>query len=485
MSIRWRRLPIRLKLILLCMLISFTGLVIAGVTVVVNQTDRYKSELVAEQSIYARVIAEQSVAALLFEDFEQLEELLRSLRLAPAIRSACVYRHPEDILVATQIFANTGPCPEQISQVRPGYSGNALTVIEPLVSDGETVGYVLIDSGLDELKRNIQEIALLTLTAGVIAFLLVLVIVERLQRVISRPLLELAVLASGIARDHDYSRRTKTANEDEIGLLASAFNEMLETIEAQNRKIRLHSRDLERQVEKRTEELIEANKDLESFSYSVSHDLRQPLRAIDGFSEAIAEDYGDKLDDTGKDYIRRVRAATSRMGELIDAMLQLSRVRRSTFQPETINVTELFQEISDEYLRVDGEATNTVTIMPGIHVEGDATLLRIAMANLFDNAWKYSSRQAERRINISARYSEKEITLLVEDNGEGFDMKYANKLFTAFNRLHSPKDFPGNGVGLATVQRVIQRHGGKITVKSEPGHGTSFRLHLPKSKNAN
>lgn len=233
-------------------------------------------------------------------------------------------------------------------------------------------------------------------------------------------------------------------------------------------------RNLNREMERRNAELIAINEELESFSYSASHDLRAPLRSIDGFSLALLEDYGDKLEPEGKEHLRRVRAATVHMGRLIDEMLNLARTVRHELVREKVNLSAFATEIAAQLQKTDPDRQVTFDIAPGLMVEGDRTLLRVALENLLGNAWKFTSRQPEAHIEFSFEYQGETKVYFVRDNGTGFDMKYAGKLFGPFQRLHDVTEFPGTGVGLATVQRIIHRHGGSVWADAAPGEGATF-----------
>ncbi len=237
-------------------------------------------------------------------------------------------------------------------------------------------------------------------------------------------------------------------------------------------------RNLNAELEFRNRELTSVNNELESFSYSVSHDLRAPLRAIDGFSAALLEDCGDSLSPEGKEYLRRVRAAISRMGQLIDDLLKLARTARSKMVRENVDLSLLTQEIVADLQRLAPERKAHFIITPGVTVEGDRGLLRILLENLLGNAWKFTARSLEARIEFGVREQHGQRVCFVSDNGAGFDMKYADKLFGAFQRLHDMSEFSGTGIGLATVQRIIHRHGGKIWAEGQPGKGATFSFVL-------
>lgn len=220
------------------------------------------------------------------------------------------------------------------------------------------------------------------------------------------------------------------------------------------------------------------NKELEAFSYSVSHDLRAPLRSIDGFSQALLEDCNDSLDELGQDYLRRICAAAKRMGELIDDLLELSRVSRASLQSERVDLSAIAHEIVDDLKANDPERHVKVEIQSDLIVGGDARLVRAALENLIGNAWKFTSKVRDAIIEVGADHQGENSAYFVRDNGDGFDMKYADKLFSPFQRLHDDT-FPGTGIGLATVYRIIDRHGGRVWADAEAGHGATFHFTLP------
>ncbi len=243
-----------------------------------------------------------------------------------------------------------------------------------------------------------------------------------------------------------------------------------------------HRHNLEAIVTERTAALEEANKELESFAYSVSHDLRAPLRSIDGFSHALLEDYAGKLDDVGKDHLRRVRNGTQRMGRLIDDILSLSRVIRYELKRENIDLSAMAQETVRKLQGYVPERKVEVNITPGMHSFGDAHLVDIMLENLLGNAWKYTSRTDDARIEFGFENRDGRMIYHVRDNGVGFNMDYADKLFDSFQRLHKADEFEGTGIGLATVARIIRRHNGKVWAEGEVGTGATFYFTLGQEK---
>jgi signal transduction histidine kinase len=239
-------------------------------------------------------------------------------------------------------------------------------------------------------------------------------------------------------------------------------------------------RDLERRVSERTAELAVANRHLQAFSYSVSHDLRAPLRGIAGFGAVLAEECGDRLGVDGRQYLGRMLAGVKRMEELIDGMLTLGRVVAADMRRASVDLTALADDVAQDLRAADPSRSVELVVQDGLRAFGDATLLRAVLANLLGNAWKFTSHRADPRVEVGGRGREGDAPIFfVRDNGAGFDMTHAGKLFGAFQRLHRQDEFPGSGIGLATVERIISRHGGRIWAESRPGEGATFLFTLP------
>ena len=219
---------------------------------------------------------------------------------------------------------------------------------------------------------------------------------------------------------------------------------------------------------------------MEAFSYSVSHDLRTPLRSLDGYSQALLEDYADSIDERGKEYLYRVRSNAQRMGNLVDDLLSLARISRQAINKTKVNLSRLASEIVENLQSQYPGRTVQTKITNDIELEGDEHLLYVLLENLLQNAWKYSSVVQDAQIEFGQKIQEGKTVLYVKDNGVGFDMRYANKIFNAFERLHG-EEFEGTGIGLATVARVLDRHSGKIWVESSPAKGACFYFTLPQS----
>jgi signal transduction histidine kinase len=309
-----------------------------------------------------------------------------------------------------------------------------------------------------------------------LGFMVSLFVTRRLLKAVSQ-------LDTGVkevsAGDLNYRLSMQGLMCSEFGTFATSFNRMTSNLENSRRALDDYNRSLEYKVEERTVELARSNKELEAFNYSVSHDLRAPLRSIEGFSQVLAEEYQASLDETGLDYLRRVRAAASRMGVLIDDMLRLSRLGRQEMQVTTVDLSELASTSYNKLKENEPDRKVNFKVEPGLTVEGDQHLLGIALDNLIGNAWKYTTHRDQAEILFGKTEKAGKPCYFVEDNGAGFDMRYAGNLFGAFQRLHKSSDFEGTGIGLATVARIIHRHGGSVWAESEVDAGATFYFQLP------
>ncbi len=284
-----------------------------------------------------------------------------------------------------------------------------------------------------------------------------------------RPLRGIGQATHQVAAGH-WAYQLPVQGDDEIAEMARNFNAMTRSL-----------RDAFARLEQQNHDLAALNQELESFSHSVSHDLRAPLRALDGFSQALLEDHAHQLDAQGADYLRRIIAASQRMGRLIDELLGLARVTRADLHREVVDLGELANDVLEPLRSAEPTRAVHVDVEDDLQVMADRGLLRIALANLLGNAWKFTGRAAEARIRIGARTRGGHTEYFVADNGVGFDMAHAQRLFGAFQRLHADDAFEGTGIGLATVQRVVRRHGGHVRAEAEPGRGATFWFTLQPS----
>lgn len=265
--------------------------------------------------------------------------------------------------------------------------------------------------------------------------------------------------------------------QERTGKLAASNSELIREV-AERKRAEDDIRNLNSQLVQRSAQLEASNKELEAFSYSVSHDLRAPLRGIDGFSQAVLEDYDEKLDESGRSYLNRVRAASQRMSQLIDAMLNLARLTRAEIHSQTFDMSAIVHGILEDLQKMEPEREVECIVANNLLATADPQLIRAVLENLLGNAWKFTRKQPNPRIEFGHGQYKGQAAYFVKDNGAGFDMTYAHKLFGTFQRLHAYTEFPGVGVGLATVHRIIQRHGGQIWAEGTVDEGATFHFTL-------
>jgi signal transduction histidine kinase len=362
---------------------------------------------------------------------------------------------------------------------------------QSLISDASRLSHLLRDEA-DQLRQ-----ARTMLIYGILGIFGVFLLLNYAQ-VIRHVLKSIATLQAGTAvigsGNLDFIIEEK--KEDEIGDLSRAFNRMT----ADLRAVTASQKDLEREiagrkraeeelsrlneslehrVKERTAELTAANQELDAFAYAVSHDLRAPLRALSGFSQALVEDYGETLQGEAHVYLNQITRASQHMGQLIDGLLTLSRSILGELRRDRVDLSGLADRIREELAQAEPERRVEWQIEPGLSARGDVRMIEMVMSNLLGNAWKYTAGKAASAIRVYAEQDGGERCFYVEDNGAGFDMAYADKLFKPFQRLHRQDEFPGVGIGLATVQRIVHRHGGTIHAMAAPGRGAKFWFSLP------
>jgi signal transduction histidine kinase len=473
-----RRSTLTRRLTVTVVLSSLTALLSASVAFLVYDAHASRAAFVTRITTEAGIVAQNSVAPVLFDDAEAAGQTLGGLRAEPAALAAAIFSLKGGPALAGYPDAGAAATLPSEGPTGLAFGPGAVVLTTPIVFEGAPVGRLVVRAGTAELGARQSRFALMALAIVPISFLLAVVASRSMQRAIASPILRLAEAARVVSVHGDFGVRVAAEDGGEIGTLVSTFNEMLERIERQSSDLEEARRELERRVEERTGELAVANRELEAFSYSVSHDLRAPLRAIDGFSKAILETQGGRLDEKGTHYLQRVRAATQRMAQLIDDLLGLSRVSRREMVRESIDVSQMAAGVAEELRLRHPERAVRVDVMPGLRAEADPQLLRIVIENLVGNAWKFTGRREDARIQVDAEQDGPVPVFRVRDNGAGFDMAYADKLFRAFQRLHTDTQFEGTGIGLATVHRIVARHGGRIWARSTPNEGAAFHFTL-------
>jgi signal transduction histidine kinase len=476
-SLRFRDQPIGTKLMGIALLASTTALVSAGLVLAVHEERYFRRSLIRRLHVHAEIIGFNSAAALLFRDESAATNTLGALRASGDVRGGALYDESGRLFA---IFAAPGS-----GFTAPGtllargrserFESEALVVEDPIVFEDRHVGTILLRASLEEMHRQRREFAATFAFVAVAGLGLAVLISRRYQRAISRPVQSLAAAARRVSEERDYGVRAQAEGRDEVGLLVEAFNEMLSQIQARDRQLEESMEGLERRVEERTRELTAVNREIEAFSYSVSHDLRAPLRHISGFADLLRKHGQAVLDEKGLRYLGVIGDGARRMGCLIDDLLAFSRTSRTEMREQRVDLAPLARDVIAEIMRdADGRQVEwTVGALPA--VTGDPALLRVVLMNLLSNAFKYTNGRAVAHVEMGVDGADGGLTtVFVRDDGVGFDMRFADKLFGVFQRLHSAQEFEGTGIGLATVERIVQRHGGRVWAESSPDAGATF-----------
>ena len=478
----FRGASVKVKLILASVLGSGAALLVAGAVIIGDDLIQLRKAMVRRMSVQADIVGANCISGLLFNDPKSAEATLAALKADPRILAAGLYT-PDRQLFAT--YLRDPASAKHITEAGWGdtdegsrLQADRLLSSRSILFDRKTIGTVVIVSDLSELTTSMTRGVTIVGTVLLASLLIAFAISSRLQRDISQPILHLAETARRVSLEKDFSVRATGDRGDEIGELVRAFNEMLEEIRQQEVALRAARDELELRVAERTTQLEASNRELEAFSYSVSHDLRAPLRSIDGFSQALLEDCADMLDERGKEHLQRTRAAAKRMGQLIDDLLSLSRVTRGEMTRESVDLTELAKSTAAEIGRGQPERKVECKIAEGLVARGDRRLLGVVLENLLRNAWKFTRHRAIAHIEFGSKQQNGTRLFYLRDDGAGFDMAYSEKLFGAFQRLHSTNDFEGMGIGLATVARIVRRHGGRVWAEGETDKGATFYFTL-------
>jgi signal transduction histidine kinase len=475
------------KLITVMMLTSTTVLVLTGAALILYEAASVRASLARALITRAEILAANSTAALAFHNPEDAAEVLAALRSDPSTVVAVLYDDQGRLFATYPAGAPSSAPATRPSRHGSWFEPSAVAVHQPVAEGGRVLGTLYLKSDLRALSSRLRIFTLVVLLAVLGSIGVAFALSAWLQRGITQPVRALADAAQRVSETKDFAIRASVVSDDELGLLAGSFNEMLGEIQerdtalrASEARLRQLNGDLERRVKVRTAELEASNRELEAFSYSVSHDLRAPLRHIDGFADLLRRRALDGLDERARHYVETISDSAKSMGRLIDDLLAFSRMGRSEMVRTSVNLDDLVAQVRTELDADVADREIAWNISPLPNVLGDPAMLRLVLVNLLSNAVKYTRGRTPALIMVGARDEEEETVLFVRDNGAGFDMAYLHKLFGVFQRLHRAEEFEGTGIGLANVRRIIQRHGGRTWAEGALGQGATFYVTLPK-----
>jgi signal transduction histidine kinase len=501
-----KNMTIKQKLIAITMLTCIASLSLVGIGYMIWEWSDIHKDIVYRLSTHAELIAENCKAALSFDDPHDAEETLKALHVEPAIVCANVY-NKDGKLFASYNLKNNVMEPSELNKMNYNFNKGFLTVQKNIELDGEVLGTVYLKADLHHMYFMFVINILIIIGVLFLASLAAYIVSSRLQKIISEPILELAGTAKKVSQMKDYSTRAASHANDEVGLLINTFNEMLAQIQQRDSELTKAKEELEERVKDRTADIIAANEhlkkeiierekaeakqtellekvektneELKDFAYIISHDLKAPLRGISTLTEWITKDYSDKLDEDGKEQMQLLSSRVDRMHNLIEGVLQYSRVGRVEEQHIIVNLNELVLEVIDMLSPPEHIKISIENELPVINCE--RTRIQQVFQNLLSNAVKYMDKP-EGNITVGCREQEDSWVFNVTDNGPGIEEKYFKKIFLIFQTLLARDDFESTGVGLTVTKKIVELYGGKIWLESVPKQGTTFFFTLLKQE---
>lgn len=476
--------PIKRKLMAIILFTSTAVLLLTCGAFFTYELTTLRSNMVEHQNTVGHMVANNIDASLVYQNPKDAAQVLSSLKSEPNIFAACLYDDSGNIFATyprsmrANAFPKAGP-----DGLR--FDHSSLISFQPVMNENKRVGTLYLASDLGALYQNVRLYAGIIVAVLIGSFLMAYLLSSILQQQISRPVFALAETARAISERRDYSVRAPPQGKNEFGLLTDAFNNMLEQIHARDtalqeaqEKLRGHAEELERRVEERTARLSETIAELESFSYSISHDMRAPLRAMQGYSDFIKEQYGDKLGGDGMMYLDRISRAGKRLDTLVQDILTYSRLARTQLQLSPVDLDKLIEDIVQQYPNLQSPESEINLQKPLGKVLGHEASLTQVISNLLGNAVKFVNPGQKPVVKLWTEVIGQERRLWVEDNGIGIEQKDLTRIFGIFERIHPDKAYEGTGIGLSIVRKGAERMGGKSGVQSELGKGSRFWIQL-------
>jgi len=476
------------KLTRMNLTVSALALVLACASFFAYDLVSFRQMLIGSLATESQIIGANSISALTFDDQQAANMTLSALRNSPHVIAAAVFTSGGELFAS---YTRPGSAPVAIiprlglgqQSARWGQGSNVL-LGSRIGFRGQSIGTVYILAETSEVWMRAEHYAAISAFILLLCLLCALLVTSHFRRLLASPLIGLAEAARVVTLKKDYSIRARddAGEVEEVSILVNSFNEMLGQIEERDRALQQAKEQLERRVEERTAELQAANKELEAFSYSVAHDLRGPLDVIGNIGYLMQHASDSSLDAGTQVLVEQLLQGTSRMSGLINDLLNLSRATSAGLHTCPINLSEMAQSIANSLQQAEPERTVEFRIARGVKAIADENLIRVALENLLGNAWKYTSKEERGLIEFGFSRSGSDCVYFVRDNGAGFDPHFADRLFQPFQRLHTQNVCPGTGIGLATVQRIVARHGGRVWAEGEVDCGATVYFTLPERR---
>lgn len=472
------------RLKLMNIFVSGIALLLAFASFLAYDISAFKADLVHTLDVESQIIGANTASALMFGDVETANSTLAGLRGSPEVVSA-VLLGPDGKRFA-EYSRDDGKHPATVPPLPAGErksqwkQPNGVLFGSRIVFKGQQLGTVYILGQPRDVGSRSVHYGVIAAVVLLLCMIIALVLTSAFRHFLTEPLIGLAQTAQIVRTHKDYSVRAKSSGQDdELALLVRSFNAMLDEIQGRDQALEESRHVLEERVEQRTAELSVANKELEAFSYTVAHDLRNPLDAIGNIGFLLRNAHEEQLDGDGRHLLDQLLGNTRKMSLLIRDLLNLSSAGRKDFRREMVDVSKTGASVLADLKAMEPGRQMEAKVADDLRALADPGLVRVVLENLLGNAWKYASKQEVAKIELGSFQQGAECVMYVRDNGAGFDPAYADRLFQPFQRLHVQSDFPGTGIGLATVDRIIQRHGGRIWAESSPGEGATFFFTLP------
>jgi signal transduction histidine kinase len=481
-----RRTSIAARLTWMNVLVSGIGLMLAYVSFLAYNLYAYRQAAISSLSGEAQIIGSNSASAIIFNDVDSARTTLSALKNSSEVLSAAIYAPSGDLFAQYAQGANPPPMPREIPQGSTHadwVDGLDILAGSQIVLQGKVAGTVYIQARLQGLRKQAIQYATIAGVVLLLCLFVALLVGNIFRRILARPIVSLSETARMVSRYRDYTLRfTPQQSYDELQSLTQAFNEMLTEIQQRDAALEQSKASLELRVEERTAQLQAANRELEAFSYTVAHDMRAPLQTLTNICYLIQQtDHGEFAGDRAPMLVQ-LNASVDAMSTMIDDLLDLSRSTSSALHLQQLDLSLVATSILNGLAETNPDRKVEIEVQSKCQVNADPGLMQIALQNLIRNAWKFTGLRQPAKIEFGCTKRDGRTVFFVRDNGAGFDQSFADRLFKPFQRLHAVSEFPGTGIGLATVERIIRRHGGEVWAEGQVDKGATFYFTLDSAK---